>query len=160
MFIGHHWAAAIIGTVATVGWTIQGLGNAFYYRQVSSFIWLVLDQSASTHACFPDISAPQRRGPHYGEGQLSPLSLIRSHLLTCLFNLGQIGVGHTWGKSILHTRMKSCGYVMIMSEVCYSNCASCTFFVLVYYGPSTIRFFSVPKNYELATFVYLILPSS
>ncbi|TDL24759.1 scamp-domain-containing protein [Rickenella mellea] len=26
--------AAIVGTVATVGWTIQGVGNAFYYRQI------------------------------------------------------------------------------------------------------------------------------
>jgi len=34
MYIGHHWVAAILGTVATVGWTIQGLGNAFYYRQI------------------------------------------------------------------------------------------------------------------------------
>lgn len=35
MFAGHHWVAAILGLVATVGWTLQGLGNAFYYRQVS-----------------------------------------------------------------------------------------------------------------------------
>jgi len=35
MFVRHYWAAAILGLVATVGWTIQGLGNAFYYRQVS-----------------------------------------------------------------------------------------------------------------------------
>jgi len=34
MFVGHHWAAAILGLIATVGWTIQGLGNAFYYRQI------------------------------------------------------------------------------------------------------------------------------
>ncbi|CAL1704699.1 unnamed protein product [Somion occarium] len=34
MFTGHHWVAAIIGIIATVGWVIQGLGNAFYYRQI------------------------------------------------------------------------------------------------------------------------------
>ncbi|KAJ3869974.1 scamp family-domain-containing protein [Lentinula novae-zelandiae] len=34
MFAGHHWVAAILGLVATVGWTLQGLGNAFYYRQI------------------------------------------------------------------------------------------------------------------------------
>ena len=27
--------AAIVGTVATVGWIVQGLGLAFYFRQVS-----------------------------------------------------------------------------------------------------------------------------
>jgi hypothetical protein len=34
LFAQHHWVPAIIGTIATVGWTIQGLGNAFYYRSV------------------------------------------------------------------------------------------------------------------------------
>jgi len=36
MYIGHHWVAAILGTLATVGWTIQGVGNAIYFVQVSS----------------------------------------------------------------------------------------------------------------------------
>lgn len=27
-------AAGILGTIATVGWTLQGVGNAFYYWQV------------------------------------------------------------------------------------------------------------------------------
>lgn len=34
MFSSGHWAAGILGTIATIGWTLQGLGNAFYYRQV------------------------------------------------------------------------------------------------------------------------------
>ncbi|RDB21116.1 Secretory carrier-associated membrane protein 2 [Hypsizygus marmoreus] len=34
MFSKHYWAAAVLGLVATIGWTIQGLGNAFYYRQI------------------------------------------------------------------------------------------------------------------------------
>ncbi|KAJ3564056.1 hypothetical protein NP233_g8549 [Leucocoprinus birnbaumii] len=34
MYVAHHWVAAIIGTVALVGWTIQGLGNAFYFVQI------------------------------------------------------------------------------------------------------------------------------
>lgn len=29
-----HIAAGILGTIATVGWVLQGLGLAFYYRQV------------------------------------------------------------------------------------------------------------------------------
>jgi len=34
MFSQKHIVAAIFGTIATVGWTIQGLGNAFYFRQI------------------------------------------------------------------------------------------------------------------------------
>jgi len=36
MFSQGHWAAGIIGAIATVGWTLQFLGNAFYYRQIWS----------------------------------------------------------------------------------------------------------------------------
>jgi len=34
MFSRHAIVAAILGTVATIGWTVQGLGNAFYFRQI------------------------------------------------------------------------------------------------------------------------------
>ncbi|KAJ7905561.1 scamp-domain-containing protein [Mycena olivaceomarginata] len=34
MYAQHHWLAAVFCTVATVGWTVQGVGNAFYYRQI------------------------------------------------------------------------------------------------------------------------------
>ncbi|KAG1827212.1 scamp family-domain-containing protein [Suillus subaureus] len=34
MYAQGHWAAGILGTIATVGWTVQGLGNAFYYHQI------------------------------------------------------------------------------------------------------------------------------
>jgi hypothetical protein len=34
MFSRHSIVAAIMGTIATVGWTIQTLGNAFYFRQI------------------------------------------------------------------------------------------------------------------------------
>ncbi|GJE87160.1 secretory carrier-associated membrane protein [Phanerochaete sordida] len=34
MFVEHHWVAAILCTIALVGWVIQGLGNAMYYRQI------------------------------------------------------------------------------------------------------------------------------
>ncbi|KAF8910977.1 scamp-domain-containing protein [Gymnopilus junonius] len=33
-FSGHHWVAAILGLIATIGWTIQGVGNAYYYREI------------------------------------------------------------------------------------------------------------------------------
>lgn len=34
MYNSHFWVAAVLGTVATVGWSVQGAGNAFYYMQV------------------------------------------------------------------------------------------------------------------------------
>ncbi|KAK7054807.1 hypothetical protein VNI00_003270 [Paramarasmius palmivorus] len=34
MFTGHHWAAAVLALIASIGWVIQGFGNAFYYRQI------------------------------------------------------------------------------------------------------------------------------
>ncbi|KAF8625824.1 hypothetical protein AX15_005204 [Amanita polypyramis BW_CC] len=33
-YVNHTWAAAVLGTIATTGWVIQGLGNALYYRQI------------------------------------------------------------------------------------------------------------------------------
>ncbi|PAV23907.1 scamp-domain-containing [Pyrrhoderma noxium] len=36
MYANGHIAAGVLGTVATVGWVVQGLGILFYYRQ----IWL------------------------------------------------------------------------------------------------------------------------
>ncbi|THU89532.1 scamp-domain-containing protein [Dendrothele bispora CBS 962.96] len=34
MFANHHWVAAVLGLVATIGWILQGVGNAWYYRQI------------------------------------------------------------------------------------------------------------------------------
>jgi hypothetical protein len=39
MFSQKKIVAGILGTIATVGWTVQGVGNAFYYRQVSFRLW-------------------------------------------------------------------------------------------------------------------------
>ncbi|KAF9507855.1 hypothetical protein BS47DRAFT_1373784 [Hydnum rufescens UP504] len=36
MFSRGHIAAAILGVFATAGWTVQGLGNLFYYREIWS----------------------------------------------------------------------------------------------------------------------------
>ena len=36
MFSRGHIAAGILGVFASVGWTVQGLGNLYYYHQVSS----------------------------------------------------------------------------------------------------------------------------
>jgi hypothetical protein len=38
LFAGHHWIAAIFALLATVGWALQGLGNAFYYRSVGTCV--------------------------------------------------------------------------------------------------------------------------
>jgi len=36
MYAGVHIVAGVLGTVASVGWVLQGLGNAFYFRQIWS----------------------------------------------------------------------------------------------------------------------------
>lgn len=37
MFVRSAWVAAILGTIATVGWVVQGVGNAMYYRQIYTY---------------------------------------------------------------------------------------------------------------------------
>ncbi|KAF6765254.1 scamp family-domain-containing protein [Ephemerocybe angulata] len=34
MYSKHLWVAAVLGTVSTVGWFVQGFGNTFYYLQI------------------------------------------------------------------------------------------------------------------------------
>ncbi|KAI5899338.1 scamp-domain-containing protein [Schizophyllum commune H4-8] len=34
MYGGGHIVAGILGTIATVGWVLQGAGNAYYYREI------------------------------------------------------------------------------------------------------------------------------
>ncbi|KAG9318686.1 scamp family-domain-containing protein [Chiua virens] len=34
MFSGGHWAAGVLGAIATAGWVLQCAGNAFYYRKI------------------------------------------------------------------------------------------------------------------------------
>lgn len=34
MYTGHHFVAAVLGTLATVGWALQGFGLGYLYRQV------------------------------------------------------------------------------------------------------------------------------
>lgn len=36
IFNSGHWVAGIFCIIATVGWTVQGAGNGWYYRQVTS----------------------------------------------------------------------------------------------------------------------------
>jgi hypothetical protein len=51
MYAQGHWAAGILGTIATVGWTVQGLGNAFYYRQVRYFVRSLRSSGVTRHTC-------------------------------------------------------------------------------------------------------------
>ena len=66
MFSSGHWAAGILGAIATAGWTLQGIGNAFYYRQVC--------RSSAAHPptnLFLDLEPSQCRGPYHGQGKSS-----------------------------------------------------------------------------------------
>jgi hypothetical protein len=58
MFSGNHLAPGILGIIATVGWTLQGVGNAWYYRQVRQdvlFSRLRVDLASR----YGDITVPQ-----------------------------------------------------------------------------------------------------
>lgn len=61
MFVRSAWVAAILGTIATVGWVIQGVGNAMYYRQVSPVGAL---SSALLNATFSQIYTYHKSAGH------------------------------------------------------------------------------------------------
>jgi hypothetical protein len=58
--------AGVLGIIATVGWAVQGLGNAFYYRQVNP------SQSFHDTAIHSetDLDTPQLCWSHNGKGKL------------------------------------------------------------------------------------------
>jgi hypothetical protein len=58
--------AGVLGVVATVGWAVQGLGNAFYYRQV------IPPQSRCCTAIHTetDLGTSWRCWSHNGKGKL------------------------------------------------------------------------------------------
>jgi SCAMP family len=58
--------AGVLGIIATIGWAIQGLGNAFYYRQVNP------SQSCHRTAIHSetDLDTSQRCWSHNGKGKL------------------------------------------------------------------------------------------
>ena len=65
MFIDGHLAAGIVDVIACVGWGIQTLGNAFYYRQV------LLQPRGSLQrpdVALTDLVPPKGGRPHVCEG--------------------------------------------------------------------------------------------
>lgn len=69
MFSQGHWAAGILGAIATIGWSLQGVGNAFYYRQVCP----VSAATPPTTKQFPDLVSSHSRWPHHGQGESSSI---------------------------------------------------------------------------------------
>ena len=58
--------AGILGIIATIGWAVQGLGNAFYYRQV-------IPSQSCNHAVIhseTDLGTSQHCWSHNGKGKL------------------------------------------------------------------------------------------
>jgi len=68
MYAQGHWAAGVLGTIATVGWTVQGLGSAFYYRQVRYPVRSL--RSSSITRTLADMEAPHSCRTHHGQGDL------------------------------------------------------------------------------------------
>lgn len=43
MFSQGHIVAGVLGTIASTGWALQGVGNAIYYRMVGPFLLFFLN---------------------------------------------------------------------------------------------------------------------
>ena len=68
-FAGGHIVAGILGIVAIVGWTLQGLGLGFYYRQASGIdISGVAPQRLTLRANL-DMEPPQHSWSHFRESK-------------------------------------------------------------------------------------------
>ena len=52
--------AAIVGTVATVGWVVQGVGLAYYYRQVGRCVFMPRFSIYGTPCVKTDLGPSQR----------------------------------------------------------------------------------------------------
>ncbi|KAF8964054.1 scamp family-domain-containing protein [Flammula alnicola] len=37
LFSDHHWVAAVFALITTIGWTVQGVGNAYFYREIYTY---------------------------------------------------------------------------------------------------------------------------
>lgn len=54
--------AAIVGTVATVGWVVQGVGLAYYYRQVGQCVFMPRFSIIHGASCATTDLGPSQRG--------------------------------------------------------------------------------------------------
>jgi len=76
--------AAILGTISTVGWVVQGLGLAWYFREVR----------ACCDSRFPDRSSCRQRA-----------DLDAPHPARPLLWQGQGRTGAAWRKGLLYARL-------------------------------------------------------
>ena len=77
MFVEGHIVAAIFCTIATVGWAIQGLGNAFYFRLVRH-LPLALIRQLTEHKS--DLESSKGCWTHIREGEGSFKSPANEYL--------------------------------------------------------------------------------
>ena len=68
LFTGHHWVAAVFALIATIGWTVQGVGNAYYYREVRASWYFLMHHCCNADNSWLDISTPFSRGTYDGKG--------------------------------------------------------------------------------------------
>jgi hypothetical protein len=118
MFAQHFWAAAILGVVSTVGWTIQGLGNAYYYRQVNETTALKFLVPKVLVSRFTLTTPP--RGTPWTRSALFP---SRAHPVDFLLTLGQNRICFTWGQGLLYSWLKRLlVYIWLSSSCPYFMC--------------------------------------
>ena len=131
MFARKAFVAASLGIVATVGWTIQGLGTAFYFRQAchcsTPSSYLGLDHKI-------DLGAPQgcrslgRKGPF--QAKLCDPNSSHPHPFPVT---GQVGASHTWCKSLLYARlMDTMSYLLFFVMLAVFPYDPCAIFPRIY----------------------------
>jgi hypothetical protein len=99
MYSRHAIVAAILGTVATVGWTVQGLGNAFYFRQARMLLCVSVVNSRNFLA---DLATSHSSRSLDGEGEYNEVSL--STTLNCPFSSQAKGELASHGAKAYFTR--------------------------------------------------------
>jgi hypothetical protein len=126
MFARGSLAAAILGLIATIGWTVQGLGNAFYYRQVGRLISIIYYLSGTPMTLVIDLGSPYGGWPYDGQGVFHLLSSTYCGKMLTLPNRLKPSWRRTAQRHTLHAIERSLwkGAVQIMQ--CFISGTLCT----------------------------------
>jgi len=82
LFVNHTWGAAVLGLIATIGWTIQGLGNAYYFREVRTHRSLGCSMAMKLIEYGLGVQPPHSRGSYNGKGgyKCTAVGTVNLHL--------------------------------------------------------------------------------
>jgi hypothetical protein len=105
MFARKAIVAASLGIVATVGWTIQGLGTAYFFRQAGPVRVLgLIIKLLTTKPCLQIWAHHNAAGHSVEKVCFRPSgAMLFSSFPTII---GQIRAYHTWRQGILHEGLR------------------------------------------------------